>query len=140
MSNIVYNKFKEQLFRGNVSLLSDTLKVALIDDIYIPDADHDTYSDSVSSHEITGTGYTSGGQELTGKSIIEVDVDNNAIFDADNAEWENSTISARYGVIYNVTSGGTDDLVVLIDFGSQKSSINGSFIIQWNYDGIFSLS
>jgi len=147
MANIVYNKFKEQLFQGNVSLLSDTLKVALINSLYNPDADHNTYSVSLEPYEITASGgYTSGGKELTGKTITEVNIDNNVIFDADDVEWENSTISARYGVIYDATvsgvtiSGGTDNLVALIDFGSQKISTSGNFIIDWDDDGIFSLT
>lgn len=43
--------------------------------------------------------------------------------------WANSTITARYGVLYDTTANASGLLVALDDFGSNISSTNGSFTV-----------
>lgn len=59
-------------------------------------------------------------------------------FDAANAQWTSSTITARYGVCYVAGSTpGTDDyLIAYLDFGQNESSDNGTFEVQFHSTGI----
>lgn len=53
-----------------------TYKAALVASTYTPSQSHEFYSTSVNAHEITGTGYTDGGQALTSKaSAVRLDTD-----------------------------------------------------------------
>ncbi len=88
-------------------------------------------------HEISGTGYTSGGQEITTKSLNQSAGD--TIFDGDNVLWSSSTLTARYAVIYDDTPAAVEDKKILayLDFGGNKSTNSADFEIQWNANGIF---
>jgi hypothetical protein len=60
------------------------------------------------------------------------------VIDANDPSWANATITARYGVIYDSTPGtaGTNPLLLLIDFGSDQVSTNGTFSITFDAVGI----
>lgn len=61
-------------------------------------------------------------------------------FDAADASWPASTITARYAVIYKSTGvAGTSRLVYLADFGSNQSSAGATFQVTWDAQGIFHL-
>ena len=63
-------------------------------------------------------------------------------FDADDVAWANSTITARYAVIYDATPAADADkkLLAYVDFGADKSSSSGTFQITWNASGIFTVT
>ena len=131
----IYNKFKVEVFKG-IDLVNDTIKVALLNNAYSPNVDHNYFSD-VSANEITGTGYTTGGKTLTNPSVAQDDTNDKGVFDADDVTWSNSTITARYAVIYKDTGATTTSpLIEYIDFGEDKSSSAENFKITWNVAGI----
>jgi len=140
MASGIYNRFKANLMSGAVNLDSggDTIKVALLDDNHSFVADHDTWSD-VSANEISGTGYTAGGETLTNQSVTQDDTNDKAVFDADDVSWTSATFTAYHAVLYDDTLA-SDDLICSIDFGGAKSVSNGTFTIQWDADGIITLS
>jgi len=123
--------------RGEIALLQDTIKVALLGSTYTPSQSHASWS-NVSSHEVSGTGYTAGGEALSNKGITPDTNNIRSTFDADDVTWANSEITARYAVLYDDTASGKP-LIALVDFGEEKSSSNGSFTIQWHADGILRL-
>lgn len=120
-----------------VDYLSDTMKVSLHTSSHSPDQDTDeTWADV--DNEVTGTGYTTRGVTLTGKAISYTAGSNLSTFDADDATWAASTITARYCWVYKDTgTNSTSVLIGYVDFGSDKSSSSGAFTIQWNASGIF---
>ena len=62
------------------------------------------------------------------------------VFDADDVAWTTSTLTARYAIIYKSTgTSSTSPLIGYIDFSSDKSSVTGTFTIQWNAEGILNL-
>jgi hypothetical protein len=130
------NGLANLLTRGqNIDFDTNTIKVMLTTNSYTPN--QDTHSDKADvTNEVTGTGYTAGGETLAGKSVT---VTNNVIsFDANNASWANSTITARRAVIYD-DSGATDAdkaLIGWIDFGEDKSSLSSTFQITFAAAGI----
>lgn len=73
--------------------------------------------------EASGTGYTAGGQTLTGLTqSLDGDV---AIMDFADPAWANSTITARGAVIYDSTNG--NKVRAVLDFGADVTSTNGAF-------------
>ena len=135
----IYGSFPGALASKEVDWLGDTIKVALLADAYSPNQDtHGVWSD-VSTHQVTGTNYSAGGATLTGKSADYNASTNTRTFTANAVEWENSTITARYAVIYDDTTTGKP-LVAYVDFGTERSSSDGVFRITWNTDGIFTVT
>lgn len=122
-----------------LSLESETaLSVAMITDSATPDFDvHDFWSD-LEGNEVSGTGYTAGGETLTG---TELTISGGVLtYDAADVSWATSTISnAMAGVGYFDRGGATtaDELMFLSDFVTAASSAGGTFTIQWNVSGIW---
>lgn len=119
-----------------IDLSAETLKTALVLDTYTPDYDaHDFYAD-ISSTEASGTGYTAGGATTTGTTVTVAS--GSLKFDATDVSWSSSTIAdAMAAVVY--VDAVTDELVCLSDFVSAASSSNGTFTVQWDAAGIFTI-
>lgn len=118
------------------------IKCLLLKNTYTPvQDDHDFKDDLVcASNEVEGTGYTAGGVILTTTApsvLAKV-----TTFDADDVEWADATITARYAVLYDDTEAAEADQPVIcyIDFGEDKSSEAGTFKIAWNASGIFTIT
>ena len=79
------------------------------------------------SNEVTGTGYTAGGNTLAGTSITLSGT--TAFVDFTDTTWTSATITARGALIYN--SSKSDKAVAVLDFGADKSSTAGNFTIQF---------
>ena len=120
------------------SILSQTIKVALVTSSYSFDQEAHDYFDDI-TNEVSGTGYTAGGAELTSKTCAEAT--RVTTFDAGDTSWTSSTITARGAVIYYASgTSSTSLLISFVDFGEDKSTDNGTFEIQWNGSGIFTIT
>ena len=135
MASGIYDRFKYNLMTKQVDLVNDTIKVALMNSNHSFDNTHNTWS-QVSSNEITGTGYTSGGKALTNKTVTQGATTK---WDADDVQWTNATFTAYHAVLYDDTLANKD-LICSFDFGGAKEVVNGTFTIQWSSDGIITLS
>lgn len=138
MASKMYGNFLLKALNKEVDWDSDTIKVALLTSSYTPNQDTHDYWDDVSSNEVSGTGYTSGGQSLSSKTATYDGSTNVVILDAADSVWSASTITARYAVIYD-DAGATASQKVLVgyvDFGSDQSSTNGNFTVTWDATGI----
>ena len=96
---------------------NDTFKCMLVTASYSPNLETHTNKSDV-TNEVSGTGYTAGGETLTSVAMTSSSDGTGTIkWDADDVSWANSTLSAvRAGVIYDDTV--TDDrLIAYIDFG-----------------------
>ena len=131
MANILSNRFLTNLREGAIDLENDTIRVALMTSTYTENKDTNTF---VNTNEISGTGYVANGALLANSTVAQVDGSDLARWDADDVEWDTSTITARYAVIYDTTVA--DTILAVIDFGSDQSSSNGMFAIRWNASGI----
>ncbi|AVX21581.1 hypothetical protein SAMN02745885_01670 [Carboxydocella sporoproducens DSM 16521] len=119
---------------------TDAIKVMLCSSAYVPDQDNHVYLSSI-TNEVTGTGYTAGGQVLTAKTITYDAVNNKIILDAADITWPSATITARYAVLYVDTGNpATSPLLGYVDFGQDVSSTNGNFTIAWDAAGIFTIT
>ena len=56
--------------------------------------------------------------------------------------WTSATFTATHAAIYDATISGAknNDLIGLIDFGSDKTVTAGTFQITWNAAGIITLT
>lgn len=135
-----YYNAMDELLNDNLPDLDDSgtvVRCALLTDSYSPDLENDETFADVSGDEVPdGDGYSSDGTELTNKSL-SVDSSGRTVFDADDAVWENSTIDARYAVVYEESS---DVLLTLVDFEEELSSQDGDFRVEWHSDdGVFNI-
>jgi hypothetical protein len=141
MASGVYNSFKAELMNKVVDLEGDVIKVALMNNSHSFTAENDGWA-NVSANEVSGTGYTAGGQALASKAVTTDDTDDEGVWDAANTTWDSSTITAYHAVIYDdsVTTPIADQLICSIDFGGAQSSSNGDFTIQWAAEGIINIT
>lgn len=136
----LYNSAKANLMNGSIDLDTDTIKVMLCTSSYTPNIDtHEDRADV--TNEITGTGYTAGGETLANTSVSVDTTDDEGVFDADDVTWSTATITARYAVVYKSTGVSANDLLIAyIDFGSDQSSSASNFTLQWNAEGIVNIT
>ncbi len=80
------------------------------------------------SAEVSGTNYTAKGNSLT--RINPSTSGTTALTDFSDTTWSSSTITARGAMIFNEDASG-DTSVLILDFGSDKSSSAGDFVIQF---------
>ena len=134
-----YGSLIAKAFNKEVDFDSDTIKVALLTSSYTPNQDSHDYWDDVSAYEVSGTGYTAGGESLASKTVGYTSGTNVTKFDAADVSWTSSTITARYAVLYDDTpaTDATKPLIGYVDFGSDQSSSSGTFSIVWDAAGIF---
>jgi hypothetical protein len=81
---------------------------------------------------VVGTGYTAGGGTLV--NVTPTSSGTTAFTDFNDLTFSASTITANGAMIYNTQTGGgsgTTDAVVILAFGSDKTSTNGDFTIQF---------
>ena len=81
------------------------------------------------SNEVSGTGYTAGGQALT-ISQVPTTGDDAAYVSFANAVWTGVSFTCRGALIYNATTGAA---VCVLNFGSDKTASN-SFTITFPVD------
>ena len=138
MPSKLYGQFLSQALNKEIDWDTDTIKVALLTNAYTPDQDVHNYLDDVVANEVSGTGYTAGGNTLANKTNSYNSGTNVITLDADDTTWSSSTITARYAVIYDATpaTNATKPLIGYVDFGSDQSSSNGNFTITWDATGI----
>jgi hypothetical protein len=119
--------FKVGILDGTFDFSSgtaQTFKIALFTNAATLDAATTAYS---TSNEVTGTGYTAGGNTLT-ISQVPTSTGTTAFLDFADTTWTSATITARGAMIY-LADGGTNPAVAVLDFGSDKTSTAGDFTI-----------
>ncbi len=113
---------------------SDSFKFALVTDTYTPDFNaHDFFADV--TNEISGTGYTAGGNVLDNTTFLASG--GFVTWDNDDEAWTTATFSAvRGGVLYDDTLA-SDPLIMAVTFGSDFAVTAGTFTIQWAATGLW---
>ena len=106
--------FKKELYQAIHDLSTDTVKIALYTASADLNADTTVYS---STNEVSGTGYTAGGQAMTGVAISSSSY--TAYVNWNNSSWS-AALTARCALIYNASKGNKS--IAVLDFGSDKTS------------------
>jgi hypothetical protein len=133
MADVLFNKGKTELQNGGIDLLTDTIKVALVNSGYSPDKDSDEHFDDI-TNEVVGSGYTSGGNALASKTSTQDNTNDQAVFDADDLVFSAVTLSGVVaGVLYKDTgTPSTSPLIGYIDFGDTFDPDASDLTIVWN--------
>lgn len=138
MASVVFTQLGFALASGTLQITTDAFRVALLSSSTVLDPDQQFFSE-VSADEISGAGYTAGGESVVLTPIYDSAADTTRVT-APNITWSSSSITARYAVLYKDTGNpATSDLLVAVDFGSDKTSVAGNFTIQWDSGTIFNL-
>ena len=129
--NFMCTSFKQELLVGSHNFTNssgDTFKLALYDNNASFNAATTAYT---ATNEVGNSGsYAAGGGALT--NVTPTTSGTTALTDFADKTYTSATITARGALIYNTTTGAgsnTTDTVVVLDFGSNKSSTSGDFQI-----------
>ena len=119
--------FKQELLTAThdfTNSTGSTFKLALYTSSATLGASTTAYS---TSNEVTGTGYSAGGNTLT--NVTPTSSGTTAFTDFADTTFSSATITARGALIYN--SSASNAAVVVLDFGADKTSTAGDFTIQF---------
>jgi len=105
--------FKVDMLNGKQNVASDTLKMALYTAYATLDQNTTAYSPA---NEISGTGYTVGGQALSNVTILSGS--NTVYVSFSNVVWNPAQFTTRGALIYNATKSNAS--IAVLDFGSDK--------------------
>ena len=126
MASLIYNKFLDYLAKNDVS--DDTFKVALVTSTYSPDKDAHEFFDDI-TNEVSGTGYSAGGETVTGTLTLDTANDKLTLEFA-STSWTSATITARGAVYYSSTgTASTSTLIAYNDFGSDVAVTAGTLAL-----------
>jgi hypothetical protein len=149
MASLMSNKLRTLLLNHGIDLLSDTIKVMLVNNTYTPDKDH-SFVDSItggSSKELTGTGYTggfsgSGRKTLASKTVTQDDTNDKGVFDAADVTWTgiNAGTVGFIVVIKEITNDAASPILAVIDVTPDVVTNGGDYTAQWATDGLFHLA
>lgn len=117
-----------------------THKCALFLDALTPDfsVNQDFTAAPYTSNQSSGTGYTAGGQVITSPTTTESPA-GTLMYDMGDQVWASPTsVTARGQVLY-ADILATNSLIVATTFGSDFTSTAGTFTIQWNALGVFTI-
>lgn len=129
MASLIYNSCIRDAVTGAIDFDTDTFKMLLVTSSYTASKSHSKRSDV--TNEVTGTGYTAGGNACS-VSVAATDNTNNDVeISFTVTSWTSATITARAGIIYKSRGGASsaDELVGYVDFGSDITSTNGTFAV-----------
>jgi hypothetical protein len=129
MPSLVYNRALELWARGNIDFDTDTFRVMLTTSGYSENKDTHDFRDDV-TNEVTGTGYSAGGNTVTVSVTLDT-VNDRVDISLGGTTWPASTITARKAVYYKSRGGAAsaDELVAVNDFGSDVISSSGTFTL-----------
>ena len=130
MASLIYNSAIRDEATGAIDYDTDTFYAMLVTSAYTPDKDTHAKRSAV-TNEVTGAGYTAGGQAVTA-TVAAVDTANDRVvitFASHN--WPTATITARGEVVYKRRGGASsaDEVVFYNDFGSDITSTAGTFTV-----------
>ena len=136
ITSCVVNSFKTELLKGLHSFdtsgatpAGNVFKIALYDNSATLGTTTTVYS---ASDEVSGSGYSAGGNTLTNTGV---GISTTTSFaDFSDTSWTSASFTARGCLIYNsssVTGLTANAAVCAVDFGGDKTVSSGTFTIQF---------
>ena len=118
------SSFKQESWLGIHDLDTDVLKIAL----YTAAADlgpSTTAYNVATAGQVTGTGYTAGGEIIIGAQVLLSGT--TAYLTFSNPTWTGASFTCRGALIYNTTKANR--AIAVLDFGADKTA-SGTFTVQ----------
>ena len=132
MANIVPDSFKTDLLKSVFSFDTSgnsgtSFKLALYTSLGGFSAGSTTAYTTTNEVSSSGTSYTAGGNALTNNGVS---ISSNIAFvDFADLTFSSVTLTAVGALIYK--DGGSNNAVLVLDFGGSKTATNGDFVIQF---------
>ncbi|MGW3929983.1 hypothetical protein ACWECC_18045 [Streptomyces microflavus] len=130
LSTYMYGSLFAKAFSGQIDIPSDTIKIALVGSGYTPNRNTQGAWSTVSTYEVSSSGYTAGGQSLSGKALSYASY--KMKIDADDVTWTGLTADVRWAVVYDDTATGKP-LIGYVDLGETLSLSNEDFTIEFSF-------
>jgi hypothetical protein len=132
MASFCYFSMIEDLARGAIDFDTDTFYCLIVTSSYTPSQSHAKRSD-VNANEVSGTGYTAGGQACS----VSLSRTNGVLsITPANVTWTSPVngFTGRRAVIYKRRGGAAsaDELVCCIDPGASVAANGTSYTVQIN--------
>ena len=134
ISQTLATSFKVEILDGihnfgvgviRASTAADTFKIALYSTLATI---NDTTTVYTSLNEVTGTGYTAGGNTLVISQVpTSTSTETTAWLNFDNSSWTTASFSADGALIYNSTQG--NKAVAVLNFGGTKTATAQTFTV-----------
>jgi hypothetical protein len=124
---------------ASIDLLSHTPTVALTTSTNSISQTADALYADVTNELATAGGYTSGGAALGSPQYTTSSL--TTTFDAADTSWTTATFTAAQAHIYaaGLAANPVKPLISYVDFGADQSVSSGTFTLQWNASGIFTI-
>jgi hypothetical protein len=91
------------------------------------------------SNEVpNGSGYTTGGNALTGTTYLSTGA-GVTTWDATDTPWTTSTFSGVRGCLIYADALAGNNGIIALNFGADYAVTAGTFTVQWNASGIFTI-
>ena len=114
--------FRQEMLQGVHNLLTDTLKMALYTSASNINEDTTVYTTTA---EVSGGGYSAGGQTITG---AQISASNGIVYVTfNNVVWTPATFTTAGALIYNASKGNKS--IAVLSFGADKTA-SGTFTVQ----------
>lgn len=131
MANMLYTKAKEKILQGQINLLTDDIRVAIVSNAYVQSMTTDEFLSSVEAH-ILGTPMALTNRSITGGA-----------FDGDNLNFTGIAAGATTEgvVIYKHTgNSATSPLIFYADTvtGFPMTTSGGAIEVRWD-DGAYKI-
>jgi len=141
----VYDVFLVQLGNELHDLnATDAIKMGLLTSDYTPDTETDVTWTTIDAAEVTNAnGYTTGGSACAATWAAATGT---LTFDTANATWTatDDGITARYAVLWNTASGGTNDLIAYCLLDTTPADVTAAagvdFKVNINASGVFTIA
>ena len=114
--------FRQEMLQGVHDLLTDTIKMALYTSSSNINEDTTVYTTTA---EVSGGGYSAGGQTITG---AQISASNGIVYVTfNNVVWTPATFTTAGALIYNASKGNKS--IAVLSFGADKTA-SGTFTVQ----------
>lgn len=142
MASVITNPAKKNVMQAFLDSATE-MKMMLLDSNHSNNIDNQEFIDDVDSNEVSGTGYSAGGEALSGLSA-EADLSNDraelqfddVVFDATGG-----SLTAAYAVLYDDTgTAGTSRILAIFDFGGSQTATNDTFTVSADAEGAVQIS
>jgi len=129
VNSFIFNRLIELWVKGQIDFDTDTIKVLLTTDAYVPNKDAHDFRNDV-TNEITGTGYIAGGITVS-VTVTRDDANDRVDITFASVNWPTATFTARKAVYYKSRGGASsaDELILVKDFGSNVSKVAQTFAL-----------
>lgn len=150
MSSIRTDEGLKRILNGDIDLLTDTLKLVLLNSAFTPSKDHQYISD-ISANEISTTNYVggfagAGRKTVAGKAVVKDGGAHVVYFDCNDSTWTALGPSSGgptvgcIALVKEVTNDAASPVIAEIDVSPDIGVNGGDYLWTVAADGVFKIA